>query len=46
MTWEGPFFVQMYGGYVESLGTIHDCKEIAETVTLLISRAPLARQLY
>ena len=29
MTWEGLFYVQMYGGYVESLGIIHDCQCIA-----------------
>jgi len=28
-------FVQMYGGYVESLETIHDCKEIEQLFTVL-----------
>jgi hypothetical protein len=31
----GAFFVQMYGGYVESLGIIHDCQFIAAIVNSL-----------
>ncbi len=39
MTWEGPFFVNMSGGYIKSLRIIHDCKWIAVLYSLGITKA-------